>query len=456
MKFSDSFNQSLVSDLNAETQSAKPCYVFLNGEFWGTYALTTDYSADYIEAKYGVDADNVIMYKNWGWEEGGSSSDKPLLHNTTNFSGYNDMSTQENYHKALTLIDVDSFIDYMSAQIYYCNGDWPQGNFALWRVRDTDESNEYADGRWRFMIFDTDLSTGIWSGGDKLASYDKINSVFNQSTVFLAKMLQSLCTNEDFYERFAKRFADIINVNFNSENVLEKLKLAYYGDGGENYRDVLVKNWERYGYSTIARSDGRYNEMYKFYSKRQDYAFSQLKNVLRLYDPKKLTVSSNVGGHVEINGMEVDLSQFDYNFIGKYFPEFTVKIKAVADEGYEFVGFSGDLGQSGDEVELKLTSDMNICLNFAKVTTQPTTTQPTTTKPTTTQPTTTVKTVIYGDANADGKVNVKDVLVIRKQLAKWEVAIDMDAADCNADGYVNTKDVLLLRKYIAGWKVTLG
>ena len=57
---------------------------------------------------------------------------------------------------------------------------------------------------------------------------------------------------------------------------------------------------------------------------------------------------------------------------------------------------------------------------------------------------------LIGDANDDGAVNMKDVLVLRKQLAGMEPIINMANADCNGDGDVNMKDVLLLRKFLAG------
>ncbi len=58
-------------------------------------------------------------------------------------------------------------------------------------------------------------------------------------------------------------------------------------------------------------------------------------------------------------------------------------------------------------------------------------------------------TVKPGDTNEDGAINTKDVLVLRKYLAKWEVSISLDNADINQDGLINTKDVLILRKALA-------
>lgn len=62
----------------------------------------------------------------------------------------------------------------------------------------------------------------------------------------------------------------------------------------------------------------------------------------------------------------------------------------------------------------------------------------------------------YGDVNLDEAINVKDILLVRKFVAGWNVEIHKNAADVNCDGHINLKDVLLLRKFIAGLITELG
>lgn len=86
-------------------------------------------------------------------------------------------------------------------------------------------------------------------------------------------------------------------------------------------------------------------------------------------------------------------------------------------------------------------------------------TEPVVTDPTDpTEPTEPTKPVVllYGDANGDNEINMKDVLTLRKHLAGMEVEINMTLADATGDDEINMKDVLALRKYLAGMDQTLG
>ncbi|MBE6707706.1 MAG: hypothetical protein E7578_00515 [Ruminococcaceae bacterium] len=60
-----------------------------------------------------------------------------------------------------------------------------------------------------------------------------------------------------------------------------------------------------------------------------------------------------------------------------------------------------------------------------------------------------------GDANGDGKINLTDVSMILKHIAKWSVTLDLDVADVNDDGKVNLTDASLILKFIAKWDVIL-
>ncbi len=64
--------------------------------------------------------------------------------------------------------------------------------------------------------------------------------------------------------------------------------------------------------------------------------------------------------------------------------------------------------------------------------------------------------VLYGDVNADGTVDRKDLTRLAQYFARWTVEIDEAAADANGDGTVDRKDLTRLAQYFARWSVELG
>ncbi len=64
--------------------------------------------------------------------------------------------------------------------------------------------------------------------------------------------------------------------------------------------------------------------------------------------------------------------------------------------------------------------------------------------------------VLLGDANGDGAVDMKDVLLLRKFLAGLSDEMEKANADVNEDGSIDMKDVLMIRKFLANLIEKLG
>ena len=186
---------TMEQELSFATMDFIPCAVFLDGEYWGFYYITENYNSDYISDHYRVKEDNVIMYKNDELTEG-YEEDTGLFNEAMGFISSHDMSVEENYEQAYSLIDIDSFIDYYAAQIYRArDNDWPGSNYAAWRTRENDGS-AYGDCRWRWMMFDVNY------GGQfvERAEADTLSSILVRDSVFY-----SLFLNNEFHAKFAER-----------------------------------------------------------------------------------------------------------------------------------------------------------------------------------------------------------------------------------------------------------
>ncbi len=236
-KFRDGFLQGLMSDSNVDYQKYEMCYLFLNGEYWAEYMIMQKYTDDYIEEKYNIPKDDVVIIKEGALEEG---TDKDLAdyNNFKNFVKTKDLSKDSNYKELLEKVDIDSFIDFYITQLYYNHFDFSYNkNVLVWKSR-TKGNNKKQDGKWRWMLYDFDYAavnrdvTKTTGSKPITIRYDYAYNTFTGVNLFAGDFkndifFHSFMKNKDFEKRFVNRFMDLANTTFSGENVGSKLIEEY-------------------------------------------------------------------------------------------------------------------------------------------------------------------------------------------------------------------------------------
>lgn len=240
-KFNDTYWQSLLHDTACETKQSRPCIVYLNGEYWGLYVLEEDYSDDFFEDVHGVNKDDVVVYKGdaemygrgYALDEGtipdGEKESYYYKELYDFFKSHSDLKSQEDYDEFVKLVDPDSVMDYFAVQSWINNKwDWPGKNWSMWKTINVDESNPYADGRWRFMFYDMEFG-GVCGAGDirnntiKDANY-RPNGLLDMDTENPAVLCFAyLMTNEGFRADFYDRLTGLSEGCFEKAAATERL-----------------------------------------------------------------------------------------------------------------------------------------------------------------------------------------------------------------------------------------
>lgn len=356
-KFKDMMIQNMVSGRGVETQQGTACVLFIDGEYWGLYTLQSDYSDRYFADRYNVAKSNVVMYKNDELSEG-EAEDEKLFNDMYKFITENDMSIEENYRKACAMIDMDNLVEYAATEMYIFNDDWPQNNYACWRTRIIEQGNSYADGRWRFVLFDTESSCSHYN--EKDLETNMFSYLRSQSYTKFGGILCSLIDNEEFDLKLTSAMCQLGSVNFTAERFgeyLEYYKNIYYGEL-DNYfdrfptwanlakaTDPMIIRWQNF-------IEGRYDKVLGYLEREFDY-----------YERRTVKISAdNEQGSVLIGGVEIES-----NYSGTYFDGCEIKLNAQAKSGWHFdhwEGIKGDNTQS--EIKAKVNGDMNIKAVFEK------------------------------------------------------------------------------------------
>lgn len=271
LHFRDAFIQELAEGLALDYMASEPYILFINGEFWGFYLLREKPEDYYIQSHYGIDDKEVIVIKNSGLDSG-TDEDYSACVNFFRWAVSADMTDAANYNKFCEQMDVQSFMDYMTVETYVNNNDWANGylnNWMMWRSRTVNPDIAKADGKWRFILYDLDMSSGLYGSEQTSYRYDSINNLSVGGNTFdLPALLQNLCKNKDFCQMFYDNYIRIVDTCFNPQKA-SKLLNTYTATYGEATR----KSLSRFGADWAANSyDNEAAGLLEFFTQRPKYA----------------------------------------------------------------------------------------------------------------------------------------------------------------------------------------
>lgn len=196
----DHLAQQVARTLNIDCLASRQAVLFLNGEYWGIYALEETPDERYLEDHFGVDQDESTIIKQWIIQEHGDDVPWNELFRWVMDA---DVSIKENYQYLCDRIDIDNFIDYQVFELYSGNVDWPENNVRCW---------QHPNGRWRWIFYDGDGC--FFRDWDVFANAVDTNSVpiANNPSAFQATLFfRKLLANNDFNERFKHRFYEAMD-----------------------------------------------------------------------------------------------------------------------------------------------------------------------------------------------------------------------------------------------------
>src|SRR5699024_3902718 len=122
----------------------------------------------------------------------------------------------------------------------------PWNNFRFWRYNGVDDgTSEYQDGRWRFLLYDTDWGFArhpevVDDTNTHLDhTHDTVGMVLNdsKSSNFL---FVNLNKNEQFKEQFVRKLQNHTNITFNTDRVTQLIQNLRM-----NYVDEMPKQLNR-------------------------------------------------------------------------------------------------------------------------------------------------------------------------------------------------------------------
>lgn len=365
--FRDALMQSLVEHTNLDTQAYQPTIVFINGEYWGIHNLRERMDEFYIENHYGIAPEAVVILTENGELSSGTAGDEQHYFDMIAFIESHDMADPSNYAYVNTLMDVDNFIDYQIAEIFFDNTNWPHVNIKYWRKNTAAYQPDAPyghDGRWRWMVYDTDFGFGL-IGRELDVYHDNLTMAIDPNwNDWAGQPFRSLLQNPEFKTKFINRFADHMNTSFERQRVREQIDQMQANLAPE--MEEHIRRWRGAGGSMedwqsqveLLRHFGQYRAEFVTKHISEHFRLSGIVDVHLETDPQM--------GHIRINTVNIAAGTPGvYNpgsWTGAYFRDVPTEITAVPNPGYRFEKWEGLDGSIAQTQTLTLTLEETVSL----------------------------------------------------------------------------------------------
>ena len=359
--------------IDLSTTDMKNGILFLNGEYWGMYVILEKFTDDFIESHYNIPKKNIAMSKQGTVEEG-------PIEEYNNFRSFGkeyskkDLKEKKNYEEVCNYFDIDSLIEHYAAGIYLATIDWPNYNYGVWRnMGDKIENNKFSDGKWRFMTYDLDKTMGNYYGdigGVEVYAYNTFNHTMKKMSSPPTSLFIALSKNEDFKNKFVNIYCDYVNDVMSLDRINSIIE-----DFKENCTEILANSLQRWrgynrkqieGYTRYKREYNTSLEKIKtFFIERPNYTLSHMKEFFNLTgDFYELTIIKEGKGKIKINSITPNFK--DDKWVGKYFNNIPIKIKAIPLDNYTFIEWNGDYKSNKSNITISLGNPMTIKVIFKK------------------------------------------------------------------------------------------
>src|SRR5436190_12858511 len=156
----DAYQHGLCAGLPFDVSRALPCVVYINGAYWGVHHLRQRLDEKELARRYGIPAKHITVLEDRARLYRGDSAQVAgffrLVRGTERWNAV-DPAWVDSLEARM---DLDGYLVYMASQMILGNMDWPRQNVEFWRYTGPAKKRAPQDGRWYFVMGDSDLGFG--------------------------------------------------------------------------------------------------------------------------------------------------------------------------------------------------------------------------------------------------------------------------------------------------------
>ena len=335
----DRIGTSMTEGLGVDYQRGRYVVVYYNGKYYGVHDLRERNNEYYYETKYGLDASDIDLIDANNDASAGSATDYKAM---IEWLQSNELTSDANYQKIADQIDVDNYMNYMQAEMFVNNGDWPHNNMKKWRIASQ-------KSKWKWFLYDVDFGFGAGynTQNSNVFSYvtnangtngmgmgmmpgmggqQQTSCSISEHTILMIRLLQ----NEGFKNAFINRFCVLLSMNFSADRLVKRIDELQSQVQAEVARDAEFWNYD------AASMSSNLEKIKNFAQTRQQAIMSEMQQYFSLGETASVTLSAQGSGKIAVHNLPLDQSSMTVNF----YSGVPVTVTAVPNTGAVFSGWS--------------------------------------------------------------------------------------------------------------------
>ena len=337
----DRIGTQMTEGLGVDYQHGRYVIVYYNGKYYGIHDLRERNSEYYYETRYGLDPNDIDLLDANNDASAGSSTDYKAM---VDWLQGNELTSEANYNKIAEQVDVENYMNYMSAEMFVNNGDWPHNNMKKWRVASQ-------KSKWKWFLYDVDFGFGAGynTQNSNVFSYvtnangtngmggmmmpgmgqqggQQTGGSISEHTILMIRLLG----NEGFKKAFINRFCVLLSMNFAADRLVKQID-----DLQSQVQSEMARDAEFWGYNASSFSSNL-EKIKNFATSRQQTIMSEMKTYFSLGETAQVTLSVQGSGQILVHNLPLDQSTMAVNF----FRDVPVTVTAAPKSGAVFAGWS--------------------------------------------------------------------------------------------------------------------
>lgn len=337
-QFKDAMECKMMANKTNNYYSAcTPVIVFINASYFGVYEMREKLNDDYFKHNYKatIDSSFHLLSLSYYYNSILRALNGSVDTFTTDYNRFLKLnpSTTNYLTEADKILDLDYYTDYIAAQTWIADTDWPFNNIKIVK-------GDFTNHRWRFIL--QDLEWSLNPNGWTNSGFDHINYMINYSEgVPYLRFWKELMKNATYKKRFLNRLADLMNSSYLPENTTAIAQEVYDRSYAE-MRDEYVR-WGGGESQANTRMMQYANNLATFKSELNARSNVVRYNVVSNYSLSgkysiQLEVQPAGAGLIQVNSITPDV----YPWNGIYFSGIPIKMEAKAMGNYVFDGWEAN------------------------------------------------------------------------------------------------------------------